>query len=211
MPCRVYNSRAEMPNPFIVGERYLDRKGEYTVTRLEGGKVAYRYDDGTEKISDVELKSRIYLNILTEQKSVHPYQSSQYFWGIGFLARRSEFQAEVPPQSREGFEENYLILTGTRPTPHDRGYYPIHIRTTYDKWGPELRIYFPDKGHKIDLPAHAEIRPGNEAGVLRINNNRFWWQLVRAGFRLGVHHEVERIREGIPVKYQPDFEKGLAT
>jgi hypothetical protein len=200
-----------MPNPFIVGERYLDRKGEYTITRLEGGKVAYRYDDGTEKVSDVEVKARIYLSILAEQKSVHPYQSSRYFWSIGFLARHGEFQAEVPPQSREGFEENYLMLAGTRPTLHNRGYYPIHIRTTCDKWGPELRIYFPDKGHKMDFPADVEVHPGNEPGVLRINNNRFWWQLVRAGFRLGLHHQIDRIREGVPIKYQSDFEGGFGS
>jgi hypothetical protein len=126
------------------------------------------------------------------------------------LAKRAEFNAEVPPQSQEGFEENYLMLTSTRPVLHSQGYYPIRIRTTYDKWGPELRIYFPD-GRTVDFPPYVEVRPGNEAGVLRINNNRFWWLLVRSGFRLGVNHDLRRIREGVPPKYQADFERGFTA
>jgi hypothetical protein len=199
-----------MPHPFIVGERYFDRVGEYTVLRIQAGTLWYRYDNGAEKSARVDVKARIYKNILAEQRSLHPFQSPGYFWALGYLSRYAEFNAEVPPQSQASFEHHYYMLTGLRPVLHSGGYYPIQISTTYDKWGPELRIYFPDKGHVLELPPTVNMLPGNAPGYLRVNNNTFWWQLVRAGFRLGTSHNLRIIRSHLPGKYLPDFDAGHA-
>lgn len=196
-------------HPFIIGEMYADRRGEYTVVGIEGRRITIQYRDGTRVEGDIEIKARIYGNILAEQKSLHPIQTGGYFQFLGFLARHSEFNAEVPPQSQPSFEEHYLLLTGTRPIPHSNGYFPISIQTTWDKWGPELRIYFPGSGADLDLPPEVEVRPGNNAGVSRINNNSFWWNLVRVGFRLGRTHETDRIRESIPAQFQATFDAGM--
>jgi hypothetical protein len=200
-----------LSHPFIVGERYIDRRGEYLVTGINGKRLIYRYDDGTEATGLIEDKARIYRNILAERRAVHPYQSPDYFQSLGFLARHAEFQAEVPPQARASFEENYYLSTGRRPTLHRDGYYPIEIETTYDKWAPELRIYFPEYGGRLDLPPEVEVRPGNTEGALRINSNQFWWRLVRVGFRLGTNHDIRQIRETIPPDQRARFELGFSS
>lgn len=130
---------------------------------------------------------------------------------MGFLTRHADLNAEVPPQSQPGFEENYCLITGLRPVLHSGGYYPIEIATTYDKWGPELRIYFPDSGYDLEFPPTVEVRPGNAPATLRINNNGYWWQLIRAGFRLGTSHSVQTIRSQVPPTYLPDFEAGYSS
>lgn len=197
-----------MPHPFIVGERYLDRKGEYTVIRIDGGRLIYQYDDGVELAAGVEIKARIFQNILAERRGAHPYQSKEYFWSIGYLSRHGDFQAEVPPQSQPNFEHHYYLVTGVRPQLHKDGYYPIQVQDPNEKWGPELRIYFPDPLKQIDLPAGVELRQGNAPDILRINNNSFWWHLIRAGFRLGTVHDVARIKQSIPAQFYADFDAG---
>jgi hypothetical protein len=196
-------------HPFIIGEMYADRRGEYIVVEIEGRQITIQYANGTRAVGDIEIKARIYGNILAEQRFLHPLQTDGYFRFLGFLARHSEFNAEVPPQSQANFEEHYLLLTGTRPIPHSNGYFPISIQTTRDKWGPELRIYFPEPGPGFDLPPQIEIRPGNNPGIVRINNNWFWWTLVRIGFRLGTVHDVNMIRGHVPAGLRPTFEATL--
>ncbi len=117
----------------------------------------------------------------------------------------------MPPQSQPGFEENYYLVTRVRPVLHNSGYYPIEIVTTYDKWGPELRIYFPDSGLNLEFPPTVDVRPGNAPRTLRINNNDFWWQLIRVGFRLGASHNTQTLRGGIPPRFVAEFDNGYAS
>lgn len=196
-----------MAHPFIVGETYFDRKGSFTVLEINRGTIRIRYDDGLEQTSDIEDKSRIYKNMLGEQRTLHPYQTPGYFDTLGFFVRHADFQAEVPSQAERGFEEEYAIRTGIRPVLGGGGYYPVRTHSPTGKWGPELRINFPD-GRPIELPPGIEVRSGSAAGVVRINNNRFWWELVRAGFRLGIQHNATAIRDSIPAKFRADFDRG---
>jgi hypothetical protein len=197
-----------LSHPFIIGERYADRRGDYTVIGIEGDRITIEYDDGMRDGGAIEVKARIYKNILVEQRSLHPIQTEGYFYFLGFLAGHSEFNAEVPPQSQASFEEQHFLLTGIRPRLHSQGYFPIRIETTWDKWAPELRIIFPDVNLRFDLPPDIEIRAGNEPGVVRINNNKFWRLLVRIGFRLGREHNVEMIRASIPSQFREAFDNG---
>jgi hypothetical protein len=194
---------------FVVGEGYRDRLGEFTVKNIENNKITIEYDNGTRAIRDIEILERVCRNVLIEQRGMHPFQSNDYFRLVGYLAAHADFQAEVPPQSQRGFEEQYLLVTGTRPTEHSQGYYPIQIVTVWDKWGAELRIYFPQTNVIFDLPPRVEIRSGSAPGILRINNNQFWWQLVRVGFRLGKVHDIDSLRRTIPPQYLDNFENGL--
>lgn len=196
-------------HPFIVGERYADRIGEYTVIAIKGDLLKIKYDDGKEAEGGIEIKARIFKNILNEHRHFHPIQSQGYFFFLGYLAAHAELHAEVPPQSQPGFEENYLMLVGVRPKLHVDNYFPIHIVTTWDKWGPELRIYFPEVKHNVDLPPGVDLKAGNEPGILRVNNNQFWWTLIKLGFRLGKQHDVAKIRSTIPPKFQTDFGAGM--
>jgi hypothetical protein len=197
-----------MAHPFIVGESYFDRKGNFVVLAIDKTTMRIRYEDGTEQTSDIAMKATIYRNILGEQRNLHPYQTPEYFETLGFLARQGDFQAEVPPQSEDGFGERYAMLTGVRPVLGNDGYYPVRTENPNDKWGAELRIYFPDR-HEVNLPDHIEVRSGSADDTVRINNNAFWWQLVRVGFRLGTRHDVNVIRASIPPQFHADFDRGF--
>jgi hypothetical protein len=198
-------------HPFILGEKYADRRGQYTVLAVEGDRLRIRYDsDEVETYGDIVIKARIFKNILSEQRNLHPIQTDRYFFFLGFLAKHGEFQAEVPPQSQANFEEHYKLLVGETPLIHRDGYFPIEIETTWDKWGPELRIYFPEiDDNRIDLPGSVDPRPASAPETLRINNNGFWWKLVALGFRLGRCHDVGKIRASIPAKFHANYEEGL--
>jgi len=200
-----------VPHPFIVGERYFDRNGEYTVVRIDGDRITVRYDNDREAEGNLEDRARIYRNMVAEYRVPHPLISTGYFRMLGFLAAHAEFQAEVPPQSQQAFEENYYSLTATRPVLHQRGYYPIQVQQPGDKWGPELRIYLPEPGIDFELPVSVQLRAANAPDLVRINNNTFWWQLVRIGFRLGRTHLTETIRGTVPPAYSGAFEAGLAA
>jgi len=198
-----------MSNRFIIGQRYFDRKGAYTVIEIRDGKVKFKYDDGQVNVGDITVKSRIHSNILAEQKSQHPYQSHSYFKTLGFLARRAEFHAEVPPKSQSGFEDRYLKLVGKRPVLHKDKYFPIEVVKDDDKWAAELRIYLPET-EGLDFPSDVELRSGHSSGILRINNNEFWWRLIGLGFRLGTGHAVQLIKSNIPAAFAADFEAGMS-
>ncbi len=45
--------------PFIVGETYLDRDGEYKVIAVAGDKLTIERADGSRAVQDVSLKARI--------------------------------------------------------------------------------------------------------------------------------------------------------
>jgi hypothetical protein len=176
--------------------------------RLTESTVTYRYENGKEQTGLIADKARIYRNMLGEDRHLYPFQSEGFFRAIGIFAAHADFQAEVPPQSQRGFEENYYTLTGVRPIPHNDGYYPIEVATSRDKWGPELRIYFPDRSDPLELPPGVEIRSGKADGLIRINSNHLWWQLVRAGFRLGKQQHADAIRATIPAQFVGDFNEG---
>ena len=149
------------------------------------------------------------ISILTVM-ALHPHQSAAYFRTLGFLARHGELHAEVPPKFRDTFEEKYQNMAGYWPVLHEDKYFPIDVMTDYDKWGPELRIYFPDRDD-VEFPLAVELRSGVASGTLRINNNHYWWQLVQVGFRLGTEHDVKKIRASVPAGFRTDFDKGLRS
>jgi hypothetical protein len=60
------------PLPFIVGETYVDRLGEFKVVAIEGKQVVIEYADGQRTASNIEQKALIYRNILLERdRSTH--------------------------------------------------------------------------------------------------------------------------------------------
>jgi hypothetical protein len=64
-------SEDQLPPPFIVGRKYFDRDGEYTVTATAGDNVTIERPDGRRAIQNGALKAQIHRNILTEQVSAH--------------------------------------------------------------------------------------------------------------------------------------------
>jgi len=54
------------PPPFVVGETYLDREGEYVVISIAGNDITYERTDGRQLHADAELKARIHRNMQLE-------------------------------------------------------------------------------------------------------------------------------------------------
>ena len=60
-----------LPPPFIVGETYLDRNGEYTVISVTGNQLEFGRADGTRATGNAEIKGQIHRNILSERGKGH--------------------------------------------------------------------------------------------------------------------------------------------
>jgi len=92
--------------PFYVGGYFLDRNQGYIVTELGSDHMVVKYDDGTEEVlnrEDMQIKARIYNNMISEFKDHHPDTSDDYYRTLGFLASNSRFNAELPAESVSNF------------------------------------------------------------------------------------------------------------
>jgi hypothetical protein len=56
-----------LPPPFIVGQKYYDRDGEYRVTAIDENRLTIERSDGRRTIGDAALKARIHRNVLMER------------------------------------------------------------------------------------------------------------------------------------------------
>lgn len=195
--------------PFYVGGYFLDRNQGYVVTELASDHMEVEYDDGTAEVFDresMQIKARIYENMRSEFEDHHPDTSDDYYRTLGFLASNSRFDAELPAQSVSNFLENYQVHSGQQITSEHTG---INLLGDVDKWGPELRIYFPVTDLNLRFGQEVQETSGPDPNTLRINNNNFWMRLVRIGFRLGRNHDIEAIRNTIPPDKIASFEEGL--
>jgi len=67
----------QLPPPFIVGETYSDRLGDYRVISLEGNRLVFEYTDGRRSEGTIEQKALIYRNILLEKNSPQPVRPNR--------------------------------------------------------------------------------------------------------------------------------------
>ena len=54
---------------FEVNQSYANRKGKYTVLEVNPPKMRVRYEDGTEAELNVEIQTRIWENIQSEEEA----------------------------------------------------------------------------------------------------------------------------------------------
>lgn len=64
-----------LPPPFLPGEVYEDRVGQYRIISVEGARVIFERDDGTRGDGDISGKARIYRNMQSEKEGppAQPY------------------------------------------------------------------------------------------------------------------------------------------
>ena len=55
------------PPPFVVGQTYLDRQGEYTVIAVNDDRVTIDRPDGRRTTEDATFKARVHRNIVIER------------------------------------------------------------------------------------------------------------------------------------------------
>ena len=53
-----------LPPPFVVGQKYCDREGEYTVIATDQDRITIERPDGRRTIADAALKARIHRNVI---------------------------------------------------------------------------------------------------------------------------------------------------
>lgn len=62
-------SDGNLPPPFVVGQKYCDREGEYTVIAMDQDGVTIERTDGRRIIVDAALKARIHRNVVMERSA----------------------------------------------------------------------------------------------------------------------------------------------
>ncbi len=94
-------------------------------------------------------------------------------------------EAEVHPNGVEQFNANYSQITGREPIV-GQGY-----QIQPNKWGTECRIYF-NCNHDLNddflvlgIDVEQGARPYKQWWKYRVNNNDFFWELIRTGYKLG--------------------------
>ncbi len=206
------------PPAFLIGGRYANRRGEYEVLSIDRDKMLIRYDDGTIQEVSMSIQVRIARNMALEARRVSPYHASQearnqqFFESVGFLAiRATMLEAIVPPHSLDGCARDYANIKRVAPRAGQAGFY-VH-NPLADKWGCELRITFRATKNEIaDLDfgpsVNIVIDPAN-GNSWRINNNGFWWDLLRFGFQMGNKQHIDDIRVLIPLRYRNHFDSRL--
>jgi len=205
-------------NEFRIGSRYHNREQAYEVLNIAGGQLQVRYDDGSEGFLDAVIAARICSNIRREEARVFPRtlpagREQDFAWTAGCIARNGQLHAEVPPQSWSGFVHDYSVISQVQNVHNE----PCIVQITHggdNKWGCELRIYLPEQvcsGSRFILPANLRLVSGNAPGILRINNNEFWWFLVeRLGFRAGRSQDVARIELRLAPDLRQSFRDGVS-
>ena len=204
---------------FLVGGRYRNRRGEYEVLDVVGDQLRVLYDNGTEGILDAKAQERIMRNMALETAALEPYRGAgssdrnkRYFQSVGFLASRiTMMEAIVPHRAQAGFVQTYRGISGQAPQGGAVGYY-VHNQQV-DKWGNELRITFNAsatelQGLDFGPGVQVVVNPGQIDVSWRINNNAFWWSLLRLRFRMGNQQDLAGIRETIPPVYKREFDDG---
>ena len=94
-------------------------------------------------------------------------------------------EAEVHPNGIRQFEADYFQITREMPV-IGHGY-----QRQPNKWGTECRIYFNCNGDLNDeftmlgIDVEEGSRPYKQEWRFRVNNNEFFWALVRAGYKIG--------------------------
>jgi len=206
------------PSAFLVGGRYANRRGEYEVLSINGDRMRVIYDDGTSQVVSIAIQARISQNMALEATRVSPYPSSQetqnqkFYQSLGFLAvRTTMLEAIVPPHSLDGFVRDYTAVKGVAPRSGQTGFY-VH-NPLADKWGCELRITFTtteDENGSLDFgPGVNIVVNPTTIDSWRINNNSFWWSLLRFGFEMGSVQHISTIGTLIPFQYRTNFDTGV--
>lgn len=214
---------------FRIGETYRNRDRRYEVVGFSGGTLRVRYEDGTQASLDASIQRRIIDNMARDSPSTQPAVRPpathpqlrplnlgpsddmdlrrRFFATLRHLALCADLQAELPPASVEGFLGRYSQLAGAVPRPGDPGFYVLS--EPLNKWGPELRIYFPATPTELDelyFGEDIEVRDAQGDGQYRINNNDFFYDLAAYGFVLGPTQDIDRIRARIPAVFHVYFD-----
>ncbi|MFA5142175.1 MAG: hypothetical protein WC471_04360 [Candidatus Woesearchaeota archaeon] len=132
-----------------------------------------------------------------------------FFESVGYLAnskRKTQLWAEVPQKSEDAFEVKYKSKSGEDVASSD----DYRKLDSVDKFGPELRITF-KKSDKVPEYLKDLTEDSTAWGpVSRINSNKYWWNLIEYGFKIGKLQDSKRIKQRVPADMQAYFDAGYS-
>lgn len=141
-------------------------------------------------------------------------QQKMFFFSLGFLAARAtRLEAFVPKHRLDTFASRYAEVKGRDLAGKEKGLYILEAKA--HKWGYELRVTFLATAEEIsslDFGSKVKILDDpSKPGVLwRINNNAFWWELLKFGFSIGNRQKPKAIEVHVPNKYREHFKQGYS-
>lgn len=59
-----------LPPPFVIGQTYFDRNGEYTVVSIVGDDLTIERADGSRAIQSLQTKARVHRNVVADRRNV---------------------------------------------------------------------------------------------------------------------------------------------
>lgn len=190
-----------------VGDVFITKNGKAKVISVDAGNIIAEYVDGVQKGSQFSLSGMA--PGATASRSPKSKSSAgnrfRYPEPLGeltplqisallYLSEHGRFDAEVPDSQTTSFETKYVALAKM---PVRQSQYIVI--DSDNKWAPELRIYFSEPRYPLLFPNGIRPVSSTQYGVLRINNNAFWWQLIVLGFRLGTAHDVAKIKKELKI------------
>ena len=125
-----------LPAPFVVGERYLDRNGEYVVVAVSGSQVTVEHADGRRSVGDVVIKARIHRGVLEDsQLEALRVQPGKHRRG-GSTVKRERLILEILRLEADGLDHTGLeIDLHLRKRAHELGYSDAELEEKHVRSG----------------------------------------------------------------------------
>jgi hypothetical protein len=126
-----------LPPPFIIGHKYNDRDGEYTVTAIDEDRITIERSDGRRTIADAALKARIHRNVLMERDAAGGSDRAHRSKSRRDPTRRERglieriLRLEADGADHSGFEIDQILADAAR----DLGYSEEEITRLHPKTG----------------------------------------------------------------------------
>jgi len=127
----------KLPPPFVVGQKYFDRNGEYTVAATVEHQVAIQRPDGRRTIEDAALKAQIHRNVVMERDAALGTDRASHSKRRKRPTRRTQrmmdriLQLEADGADHSGVEIDGLLAGITR----ELGYSEADVSTLHPKTG----------------------------------------------------------------------------
>jgi len=206
---------------FEEGQMYSDAAGNYRVDDiLEENKISVTYIDGNfsgqKRIYDALDRAKIIHNEERRQdakdniKTIRFNEPDEYFT-LGYLAKNSKINVEVPLEQAKNFEVKYKNLTGDDATDYlDSGDYYIAPKQE-NRWYVKCRLRFDIKESVMSrLSFPNDMKLGNAGGKVQIDNNNYVYNLFRNGFKIGKNvNNYNEISSGLSGRFKDAFDDGF--
>jgi hypothetical protein len=172
-----------LPPPFIVGHKYYDRDGEYTVAAIDEDRITIERSNGRRTVADAVLKARIHRNVLMERDADRGTDRANRSKRRRDPSRREKglidkiLQLEADGADHSGFEIDQTLADAAR----DLGYSEEDVTRLHPKTG---RSVFGNEGdwakakmteerlHEVvGTTAHRVGDVRRECNVYRITSN----------------------------------------